>query len=97
MRKNWVIYGQKVKIKYSEDLRHPETNEPCYGLYDPTSHIIYIQKGISAKDEYETICHEIIHAMQMRLGYYQMSLSYDFLEQMAETFGKMITENFKPK
>ncbi len=97
MKKTWNIYGQKVRVKKIKNLRHPESKEPCLGLYDHDKATIYIQDGMSEKQEWHTLTHEIIHAMQFRVGYLQTGMTLDFLEQMAETFGNMIAENFKPK
>lgn len=97
MRKTWNIYGQKIKLKYVDSLIHPETGAHCLGMYDFDKETIYIRKGLSKKVEYHTLTHELVHAMQFRLGYMQTNFSIDFIEQMAETFGNMIAENFKPK
>ena len=95
MKKTWMIYGHKIKIVKRKRLKHPATGEPCLGLYDHDKGVMYIQAGLDPKTEWHTITHELVHAMQFRLGYFQTGMSLDFLEQMAETFGNMIAENFK--
>ena len=96
MRKSVNIYGMRVKIKHVESLKHPETGETCLGLFDPTTKVIWLEANISDKEKYATLCHEIIHATQFRLGYMQI-FQIEFIETMAETFGNMIAENFKLK
>lgn len=95
MKKSWNIYGKRVNVKIVKDLKLP-TGEPCIGLYDHEKSMIYIEESLSPKDKWHTLAHEIIHAMQFRLGYHQTQMGVDFLELMAETFGNMIAENFKP-
>jgi len=94
MKKTWNIYGLKVKVKIKKNLVHPETGEPCMGLFDPDKATIWLNEGMDEKQTWSTITHEVVHAMQFRLGYFQ-TMPMDFLENMAETFGNMIAENFK--
>lgn len=96
MKKTWNIYGLKVRVIMRKRLKHPETGELCMGLFDPEKNIIYIQSELSEQDKWSTLCHEVVHAMQFRMGYMQ-ALPGDFLETMAETFGNIIAENFRHK
>jgi Zn-dependent peptidase ImmA (M78 family) len=56
-----TILGRKYKIKQGHNLVY--NNQPCLGLCDNTTRIIYIEKNQDDANKKETILHEAVHAM----------------------------------
>lgn len=97
IKKTWNVYGQKVKVKFVNDLVHPETHQPLYGLFDPERNAIYIRDGLDLKMTNATLYHELGHALMFRLGMTQTTLDMNLHELIVEGFGNFIAENFKAK
>lgn len=97
VKKTWNVYGQKVKVKFVDDLVHPETHQPLYGLFDPDRNVIYIRNGLDSKTTNATLNHELGHALMFRLGMGQTTLDINLHEIIVEGFGNFIAENFRPK
>lgn len=97
MKKTWTVFGQKIKVKFVNDLIHPDSGAHLFGLFDPDKNIIYIRSDLTAKQKDATLAHELGHALMFRLGLAQTTLSIDMHEIIVEGFGNFIAENYKPK
>jgi len=64
--KSIMILGRKYKIKQGKGLIYQ--GQPCLGLCDNTSMIIYIEKDQDDKTKKETLLHEAVHSMLFITG-----------------------------
>jgi hypothetical protein len=66
MRKNITILGRTIEIKIGKNLHY--RGEPCLGLCDYDSRIIYLEKNQSPQMMKDTLCHEAVHYMLILTG-----------------------------
>lgn len=61
-----TILGRKYKVK--QGLRLMYQGQPCLGLCDNTSRLIYIEKDQDEATKKETLLHEAVHALLFITG-----------------------------
>ena len=60
--KKLVIAGHVIKIKYARGLVNGEHD--CWGVYNDTTHTIYLKTGMDRTRKEEILLHECIHAIE---------------------------------
>lgn len=94
MKKNLMVFGNKVPIRYFKETS-PELAEICgYCQKEPLA--IFINENLSAKNEASTIAHEMGHAIIFSAGLDQV-LSAEIQEIICEQFARVINENYRLK
>lgn len=91
MKKSIDVYGVTVPIKTYHD-----EHDQLMGYCEKSPIKIFINTAHSKKDQYESLTHELIHAVFFRLGLDQV-LSYEMQEVLAEGIGNFIASSFKLK
>lgn len=86
-----MVYGVKVPI-----ITYYSEVDGLLGYCTKRPIKIYINTSSSKKDQMDSLCHEIVHAVTFRLGLDQV-LSPEIQEVIAESFGNFIADNFKFK
>ena len=94
MKKHLTIFGKHVPIVRTKDLL--KTHE-AFAMFHRDKFYIEIDASLTGNTYYQTICHEIIHAVVQRCGIYQAGLSHELEEVLAEQISVAIVENFKLK
>lgn len=61
-----TVLGRKYKVK--QGIRLVYNGQPCLGLCDNTTRIIYIEKDQDDVTKKETLLHEAVHAMLFITG-----------------------------
>lgn len=61
-----VVLGRKYKIKQGHNLVY--NGQPCLGLCDNISRIIYLEKDQEDATKKETLMHEAVHALLFITG-----------------------------
>ena len=93
---NINVFGEKIKIKFAPNLYH--NGKPVWGLYSYNEKTIFIEEMLTKKGNevqyFETLIHELIHAMSHVLSYHQTSLTGDMEELIADNVSKMILSTF---
>jgi hypothetical protein len=92
--KNYDVFGTKYKVK-AADL----TLYEAHGLCCNEKHTILLDKKLKGQDVYETMLHELGHAMFYTLGFRQTAIDLNLEELIVENFSKLICKHFelKPK
>lgn len=82
-----TIMGRKIKIKQGEGLLYK--GEPCLGLCDYDSKVIYLEKNQEHQSKVETLVHEATHFFLELTG-----ISQKLDEDTNEMYCQLITALF---
>jgi Zn-dependent peptidase ImmA (M78 family) len=95
MKKSFMVYGKKIKVKMVKTM--PPEHYNAAGLYMPATGEILILKGLDPHIEKEVLYHELFHAIMDRIGLWQAKMSSDVHEILCEAFSRYVAENFNMK
>ena len=80
------VFGQRYKVKM-------EVMENLAGLCDREKHIIYVNPIMPEVEQFQTLLHEVGHAVFSRVGLVQ-SISPELEEIIVESIATAFAENF---
>jgi Zn-dependent peptidase ImmA (M78 family) len=90
IKKKYIIKGEVWRVVWKKSVRLEY--EPCYGLCDYMKRIIYLEKGMSRRQERQVFLHEFIHAVMFEL---HLELGTIVDEAIAEGLSQAILSHFK--
>jgi uncharacterized protein YjaZ len=90
IKKKYCIKGEIWRVVWKKSVRLDF--EPCYGLCDYEKRIIYLEKGMSRRQENQIFLHEFIHAVMFEL---HLELGTIVDEAIAEGLSQAILGHFK--
>jgi Zn-dependent peptidase ImmA (M78 family) len=89
--KSVLIFGKKIPVIYKKDLFK---NHGAFGLYDLEKDIIEIDSDMPDQVKFETLVHEMGHALFKRTGLAFDEAITKHEEHLVEKFSIMFSENF---
>jgi len=96
--KRIVVFGLSIKVietnqmmVIKNDIYDPEVS---LGMFDPFQPAILVNKNLSNKTKTQVFFHELIHAIEFRLGMHQTDYNFDLGEIRAEGISNVLVELF---
>lgn len=81
------IRDEVYPIRYVTKFRDPKTMGEC----DPHKHEIRIKKGLTPKQEFRTIIHEILHALEFE---YDLEMKHQLVYDLEKPLYRLFKDNF---